>query len=109
AWNGIAWYGYVDKDLRNALGEPVRGAYHRVYCGDGSKKKCRNAVANSLRKATARALAAQDVDRVGALTYDKHQDDIRATTAGLIGVRPIDWQNRPTFQQIIEFTGHRAH
>ena len=108
AWNGIAWYGYVDKDLRNAFGEPVRGAYHRVYCGDGSKKRCRNAVANSLRKATARALAAQDVDRVGALTYDKHLDDIRSTAAGLVGVRPIDWQNRPTFQQIIEFTGHRA-
>jgi hypothetical protein len=22
-------------------------------------------------------------------------------------VRPIDWQNRPTFQQVVQFTGHR--
>ncbi len=42
-----------------------------------------------------------------ALTYDKSEDFIRATTGGLVGVRPIDWQNRPTFQQIVEFTRHR--
>ena len=107
AFNGVAWYGYVDKDLRSALGEPVRGAYHRVYCGNGSKKRCRNAVANSLRRATARALKTQDVAKVGRLTYDKSQDYIRSTAAGLVGVRPIDWQNRPTFQQIVEFTSHR--
>ncbi len=23
------------------------------------------------------------------------------------GVRPIDWQNRPTFQQAVEYQGHR--
>ncbi len=107
AFNGIAWYGYVNKDLRSAFGDPVRGAYHRVYCGNGSKKRCRNAIANSLRKATERVLAAQGVAKVGELTYDKSQDYIRATAAGLVGVRPIDWQNRPTFQQIIDFTAHR--
>ena len=44
---------------------------------------------------------------VGELTYDKHLDDIRSTTAGLVGVRDIDWQNRPTFQQVVTFEGHR--
>ncbi|HVB26446.1 MAG TPA: hypothetical protein VNE21_00890, partial [Mycobacteriales bacterium] len=29
-------------------------------------------------------------------------------TAGIVGVRNIDWQNRPTFQQVVNFTGHRA-
>jgi hypothetical protein len=29
-------------------------------------------------------------------------------TADVVGVRPIDWQNRPTFQQVVAFTGHRA-
>jgi hypothetical protein len=28
-------------------------------------------------------------------------------TAGIVGTRPIDWQNRPTFQQVINFTAHR--
>jgi hypothetical protein len=45
---------------------------------------------------------------VGALTYDKHTDDIRSVTAGVVGVRPIDWQNRPTFQQVVAYTSHRS-
>lgn len=44
---------------------------------------------------------------VGELTYDKHTDDIRATATGVIGVRDIDWQNRPTFQHVVAYTGHR--
>jgi hypothetical protein len=47
------------------------------------------------------------VTSVQQLTYDKTQDDIRSATAGVVGVRPIDWQNRPTFQQVVAFTGHR--
>jgi hypothetical protein len=54
-----------------------------------------------------RILARQDVDRVGELTYDKSIDYIRSNTAGTVGVRPIDWQNRPTFQQVVAFSGHR--
>jgi len=53
------------------------------------------------------ALGEQHVSKVDQLTYDKHIDDIRATTAGLVGVRPIDWQNRPTFQQVVDYSGHR--
>ena len=49
----------------------------------------------------------QGKSSVAQLTYDKAEDDIRASTAGVVGVRPIDWQNRPTFQQVIEFFGHR--
>ncbi len=54
-----------------------------------------------------RALADEGVTSVQQLTYDKTQDDIRSATAGVVGVRPIDWQNRPTFQQVVAFTGHR--
>ena len=52
-------------------------------------------------------LAEQGVSSVAELTYDKHIDDIRATTAGLVAVRPIDWQNRPTFQQVVSYQSHR--
>jgi hypothetical protein len=52
-------------------------------------------------------LAAQEVSSVRDLTYDKSQDSIRPTTAGLVGTRPIDWQNRPTFQQVVGFSSHR--
>jgi hypothetical protein len=50
----------------------------------------------SLRGASRRAMRTQEVVRVGRLTYDTSIDDIRHVTAGTLGVRPIDGQNRPT-------------
>ena len=35
-------------------------------------------------------------------------DDIESQTVGLVGQPAIDWQNRPTFQQAVEFPRHRA-
>ena len=107
SWNGVAWYGYVSKDLRQVLGRPVAGRYSRTYCGGGTLAGCRTALRASLAAATARVLARQEVGAVGDLTYDKTEDNIRATTAGLVGTREIDWQNRPTFQQVVGFTTHR--
>lgn len=34
-------------------------------------------------------------------------DAIQFTVLGLVGQPAIDWQNRPTFQQVIEFSRHR--
>jgi hypothetical protein len=50
----------------------------------------------SINAAEAALVAAGDPEgrRAVELTYDEHIDDIRATTAGVIGVRDIDWQNR---------------
>jgi hypothetical protein len=105
AFNGISWYGYLNKDLRSVLGRPVRGAYSRSYCG--SLSQCRAALRASLHAAVQAALAAQDKTSVGDLTYDKSLDDIVSVSGGVVGVRRIDWQNRPTFQQVVQFTGHR--
>jgi hypothetical protein len=35
-------------------------------------------------------------------------DDIEAQGIGLVGQPPFDWQNRPTFQQVVEFPRHRT-
>jgi len=107
AWNGVAWYGYVSKDLRQVLGKPVTAPYSRTYCGGGSLATCRTQLRASLAAATERVLAEQKVTEVSALTYDKREDNIRPTTAGLVGTRQIDWQNRPTFQQVVGFSTHR--
>ncbi len=107
AWNGVAWYGYVSKDLRQVLGKPVTGPYSRTYCGSGSLAACRTQLRASLAAAVQRATAEQGVDSVSALTYAKSEDFIRPTTAGLVGTRPIDWQNRPTFQQVVDFKTSR--
>ena len=106
AWNGVAWYGYVAKDLDRVRGEDP-GAWSEAYCGGGSPTDCREQLRASLRAAVHRVLGEQGVGSVDELTYDKHIDDIRSTTAGAVGVRPIDWQNRPTFQQAVAFTGGR--
>ncbi|MBF4163433.1 penicillin acylase family protein [Nocardioides acrostichi] len=108
SWNGIAWYGYVNKDLRSVLGDKVRDGYRFGYCGNGRKALCRKQLRASLAAAVARALDEQGVESVKDLTYDKHIDDITSTAAGLVGVRPIDWQNRPTFQQVVQFESGRA-
>ena len=107
AWNDVPWYGYVSKDLRHALGEPVSSPYSRTYCGGGDLDACRAQLRTSLAAAVKRVLAAQGRSSLQQLTYDKHQDDIRHVAAGLVGVRPIDWQNRPTFQQVVAYTAHR--
>ena len=105
SWDSVAWYGYVSRVLRQALGRPVRGAYSQDYCG--SLRACRKTLRHSLHVAVKRALAAQDVSSVKDLTYDKSLDDIAPVTAGIVGTRNLDWQNRPTFQQVVNFTGHR--
>ena len=105
AWNGVPWYGYVSKDLRQVLHRPVQGRYSRTYCGGGSLAGCRADLRASLHRAVAATLAAQNVSAVSKLTYDKGIDAIRPVTAGVVGVRPIDWQNRPTFQQVVSFGG----
>jgi acyl-homoserine lactone acylase PvdQ len=107
AWNAVAWYGYVNQDLRTLLGKRVDDRYTWSYCGRGRLGACRDTLRASLRAAVQRALTKQEVSRVGELTYDKSIDYIRSSTSGIVGVRPIDWQNRPTFQQVVRFTGHR--
>jgi acyl-homoserine lactone acylase PvdQ len=107
SFNGIAWYGYLSKDLRSVLGQKVVDPYSTGYCGQGSLKACRATLRASLAAAVDRVLRKQHKSSVNQLTYDKSEDDIRSTTAGIVGVRPIDWQNRPTFQQVISFFAHR--
>ncbi|MPY78239.1 MAG: hypothetical protein GEV04_07040 [Actinophytocola sp.] len=100
------WYSYVSADLRQAFGAPVP-SWHRSYCGDGSAERCRTALRESFAAAIERVRQEQDGVPVDQLTYDKTIDSIRSTAAGVVGVRDIDYQNRPTFQQVVGFTSGR--
>ncbi len=106
AWLGSPWYGYIDKDLRNLTGATVKSPFAYRLCGTLSQ--CRTSLRNSLAAAVKRAEAAQGVTSPDKLTYDKSLDDIRSAAGGIVGVRPIDWQNRPTFQQVVDYRTHRA-
>jgi acyl-homoserine lactone acylase PvdQ len=96
------WYGYVDKDLRTLLGEPVKGAYSRRYCGNGDLTACSASLWAALDAARADLSAAQGPDPT-AWRADATQERIG------FGLLPLTmrWANRPTFQQVVSFRSHR--
>ena len=98
------WYGYVDKDLRALLDQPVRSPYSRRYCGAGVLATCREALWRSMDSAAGELEKAQG-PAPSAWRADATRERIRFTS----GVLPdtMRWTNRPTFQQVISFSGHR--
>ena len=98
-----SWYGYVRKDLRTVLGRRVRGRYSREYCGRGSRKRCRRALRRSLRAAI--AVPATEVYSGDPACEDGDQwcyDAISFRPVGGTTQPMIHWQNRPTYQQVVE-------
>jgi acyl-homoserine lactone acylase PvdQ len=99
------WYGYVDKDLRTLLGREVRGPFSRRYCGAGVLATCREALWAALDAAAAE-LESKQGPAPSAWRADATAERIRFTS----GVLPdtMRWTNRPTFQQLMSFSGHRS-
>jgi acyl-homoserine lactone acylase PvdQ len=101
---GGGWYGYVEKDLRTLLGKRVRGRYSRVYCGAGDLAACRASLWAVIQQG-ADALAATQGPDPGAWRSDANEERI-TFPPGVLG-ETMRWTNRPTFQQLMEFGGHR--
>ena len=98
------WYGYVDKDLRTQLGRTVRSPYSTRYCGGGDLDACRTALWVAIAQASA-ALAAKQGPDLAAWRADARAERIDFTTGLLRDT--LAWTNRPTFQQVMTFSGHR--
>jgi acyl-homoserine lactone acylase PvdQ len=98
------WYGYVDKDLRTLLGRSVSNPYSTRYCGKGDADVCRDSLWNALTQAAASLQAKQGSDPT-AWAASAAAERINFTT-GLIP-DTMRWTNRPTFQQVMSFKGHR--
>jgi hypothetical protein len=95
--------GYVSKDLRDLFGPKPRGAWNRVYCGDGSKSKCRSALQRSLREAlkvTPQQLYGGGDGDCAANPQPSCFDQNTPQVTGGIELKPFPFQNRPTFQQV---------
>jgi hypothetical protein len=102
------WWSYVDKDIRAVLGEPVQGPLARKYCGGGSLGACRDILISTLKEAAGRTAAqVYPGDAVCAAGNQWCADSIVQRTLGGIKHPGISWQNRPTYQQVVEFTSHR--
>ena len=96
------FYSQINKDLRTVLGLPVRGKASRIYCGKGSLKRCRTALVASLDEAV-KALEAAFGEDPATWDADEVGDQIDFSPVGLQDQPNMQWQNRPTFQQVLEF------
>jgi acyl-homoserine lactone acylase PvdQ len=101
------WWGYVSKDLRDLFGPRPKAPFSRVYCGKGSKKRCRRALQRSLGRALRTTPAQLYGGGDGACAADLQPscfDRNRPTVTSGISLRPFPFQNRPTFQQVVTLT-----
>lgn len=102
------WWGYADKDLRAVLGQPVEGELGDTYCGEGKLDACRDVLLATLTQAVAKPATevypGDDSCRPGEQWC---ADSIIHRALGGITHGPIQWQNRPTYQQVVEFPKHR--
>lgn len=96
------YYGTVKKALRQARGRKVKGKYKALRCGGGKRKGCFAAVQQSLRDTVATLETRFGSDDPTTWSVDPTDDEIRFSLAGLATAPPIPWQNRPTFQQVVQ-------
>ena len=108
SWD-VGFYGIVQKDLRTLLRTRVSGKLNRVYCGSGSRARCRTALAASLRQAIAETPAqVYPADGVCPAGDQMCSDSIQFRAIGAVKQPLIEWVNRPTFQQADEIQGHQG-
>ncbi len=126
------WEGYMVKVLRQLrvlsgdssatpMLQPFSGAMMANVCGAGGQADCAASLLKAIRDTYSADVAANggstDPDK---WTIDENQskcssckqqlpayDDISSSTVGLVSQPDMDWQNRPTFQQVVDFPSHR--
>ncbi|WP_405014889.1 penicillin acylase family protein [Kitasatospora sp. NBC_01539] len=103
------WWSYVGKDIRGVLGQTVRGPLDRPYCGGGSLTACRQVLLDTLTAAAATpATTTYPADKYCGAGDQVCADSIVHRAMGGITVPRIAWQNRPTYQQVVEFPARRT-
>ncbi|MEU0134472.1 penicillin acylase family protein [Streptomyces sp. NPDC006296] len=102
------WWGFTDKDLRQVLGRPVEGPLAKTYCGGGDLSACRAALLSTLKEAVAApATTVYPGDDSCKAGEQWCTDAIVHRPLGGISQKSVHWQNRPTYQQVVEFASHR--
>ncbi|KNE80397.1 MULTISPECIES: penicillin acylase family protein [Streptomyces] len=102
------WWSYVDKDLRAVLGEPVAGGLEEEFCGGGDLSACREVLLTTLTRAAATPATEVYPGDEDCEPGDQWcSDAIIHRPVGGITHPVVHWQNRPTYQQVVEFPRHR--
>jgi acyl-homoserine lactone acylase PvdQ len=103
------WWSYVDKDLRKMLGESVTGDLGRSWCGDGNLANCRQILLSTLTQAAATPATSVYPGDVNCAAGDQWcSSAIIQKSLGGITHNTITWQNRPTYQQVVQFPARRS-
>jgi hypothetical protein len=110
------WYGYVSKDLRRVFGiGHERGEYSQAYCGNLpgrnlSAKRMQARCRAALRASLTAALKVTPKQLYGGICPSDPQpacsDQNTWTYISAIQLPPFPYQNRPTFQQVVELKRH---
>jgi len=102
------WWGYVDKDLRAVLGQTVQDPMPVKFCGGGDLAACRSVLLGSLAQAAATpASTVYPADKYCAAGDQWCANSIVQRPFGGVTQANISWQNRPTFQQVVQYPTHR--
>ena len=120
AYDG-GYEGYLMSTLQQLLGQkPADGFGPELTAHEcaGGPTTCHASVDQALKKtydALVTANGSSDVSSWTASTASKasgesmpESDSIVLRPLGIVGQPHLDWQNRPTFQQVVEFPRHRA-
>jgi hypothetical protein len=115
------WDGYLAKILDQVQGRPVAQPFPPAVtshvCG-GGLAACPAAIDRALA-GTYRALVTANAGSTDVASWTQDTatraagetmpgyDNIRFASVGIVGQPAIDWQNRPTFQQVAQFPAHR--
>ncbi|MFE0025899.1 penicillin acylase family protein [Amycolatopsis sp. NPDC059021] len=103
------WWGYVSKDIRAVLGQPVAGPLGAKFCGGGDLTACRQVLVDSLAQAAAQPATTVYPGDGDCKAGDQWcADSIIQRPLGGITHDKISTQNRPTFQQVVEYPAHRG-
>ncbi|MBV9284963.1 MAG: hypothetical protein JO176_10120, partial [Acidimicrobiia bacterium] len=117
------WAGHELRLLRELqhkpVGQPFSPGVSAAVCGPQGMNDCQTKVINALNDTyTAMVAANGGSTNVAAWTNDTAThtagqgmpafDDIGFQAVGVVGQPNIDWQNRPTFQQVVMFPTGRV-
>jgi acyl-homoserine lactone acylase PvdQ len=120
AYDG-GWESYLQTVLRQLRGASPADAFPAGVtgrlCGTGGMTACPAAIATAFKQAAAALTAANSTSNVAAWTASTASKDAGVTmpafdaiayqATGIAGQPDSDWQNRPTFQQVVTFPAHR--
>ncbi|MEZ0089296.1 penicillin acylase family protein [Streptacidiphilus sp. EB129] len=104
----FGWWSYVDLDLRGVLGQNPTDGLAQSYCGGGNLAQCRQILLSTLQQAAAETPAqVYPADSTCSAGDQWCADSIVQRPLGGVTDPNANWQNRPTYQQVVQYTAHR--